>query len=129
MFYRIPQNMEIGTPVAVFENINVARWNQMVQNLVRSNPGELRLIDLENTFCMTDHLLLTRDGNCFITLQERRWINDAFQLKIEELGEELIPTDSLAQTNLTCRGKARSIVSDLLNMIMGANGANPSARN
>ena len=60
-------------------------WNEMVRNLIRSNPGELRLLDLENTLLMPDHLALTRDGIHFNTLQVRRWINDAFQTRIEEI--------------------------------------------
>ena len=48
----------------------VTRWNDMTRNLVRSNPSELRLMDLENTLQMTDHLALTRDGIHFNTAQE-----------------------------------------------------------
>ena len=44
----IPQNPEVGTPVADFMNGNVTRWNEMTRGLVRSNPGELRLMDPEN---------------------------------------------------------------------------------
>ena len=44
----IPQNPETGTPVADFMNGNVTRWNEMTHGLVRSNPSELRLMDLEN---------------------------------------------------------------------------------
>ena len=81
----IPQNPEVGTPVADFMNGNVTRWNENVRNLIRSNPGALRLMDLENTLSMTDHLALTRDGIHFNTLQGRRWLNDAFQTRIEEI--------------------------------------------
>ena len=38
----IPQNPEVGTPVADFMNGNVTRWNEMTSSLVRSNPSELR---------------------------------------------------------------------------------------
>ena len=41
---------------------NATRWNDMARNLVRSNPSELRLMDLESTLGMTDHLALTRVG-------------------------------------------------------------------
>ena len=61
----------------------------MTRNLVRSNPSELRLMDLENTLRMTDHLALTRDRIHFNTLQGRRWINDVFQTKREEMEQEL----------------------------------------
>ena len=44
----IPQNPEMGTPVADFMNGNVTRWNEMTRGLVKSNPSELRLMDLEN---------------------------------------------------------------------------------
>ena len=43
----IPQNPLVGTTVADFMNGNVKRWNEMIRNLVRNNPGELRLLDLE----------------------------------------------------------------------------------
>ena len=58
----IPQNPEMGTPVADFMNGNVTRCNEMTRGLVRSNPSELRLMDLENILHMIDHLTLTRDG-------------------------------------------------------------------
>ena len=51
----IPQNPEVGTPVTDFMNGNVTRWNEMVRNLIKSNPGYLRLRDLEITLRMTDH--------------------------------------------------------------------------
>ena len=41
-------------------NGNVSRWNDKTRSLVRSNPSELRLVDLENTLRMTDHLALIR---------------------------------------------------------------------
>ena len=63
----IPQNPLMGTRVADFMNGNVTRWNEMIRNLVRSNPGELRLLDLENTLRMIDHIALTRDGIHFNT--------------------------------------------------------------
>ena len=53
---RIPQNPEVGTPVVDFRNGNVTRWNEIVRNLIKSNSGGLRLLDLENTLRMTDHL-------------------------------------------------------------------------
>ena len=76
----IPQNPEVGTPVADFMNGNVTRWNEMTRGLVRSNPGELRLMDLENMLRMIDHLALTRDGIHFNTQQGRRWINDSAEM-------------------------------------------------
>ena len=42
----IAQNPEVGTPVADFMNGNVTRWNEMTRSLARSNPSELRLMDL-----------------------------------------------------------------------------------
>ena len=47
----IPQNPLLGTTVADFMNGNVTRWNEMIRNLVRNNPGELRILDLEKTRC------------------------------------------------------------------------------
>ena len=35
----IPQNPDVGTPVADFMNDNVTRWHDMTRNLVRSNPS------------------------------------------------------------------------------------------
>ena len=63
----IPQNPLMGTTVADFMNGNVTRWNEMIRNLVRNNPGELRLLDLENTLRMIDHVALTKDGIHFNT--------------------------------------------------------------
>ena len=65
----IPQNPEMGTPVADFMNGNVTWWNEMTRGLVRSNPSELRLMDLVNMLRMIDHLTLTRDGIHFNTQQ------------------------------------------------------------
>ena len=81
MLYTFPQNPEVGAPVADFMNGNVTRWIEMVRNLIRSNPGELRLMYLENTLRMTDYLALARNGIHFNTLQGRRWINDAFKTR------------------------------------------------
>ena len=63
----IPQNPLVGTTVADFMNGNVTRWNEMISSLVRNNPGELRLLDLENMLRMIDHIALTRDGIHFNT--------------------------------------------------------------
>ena len=63
-------------------------------NLVRSNPTELRLMDLKNTLWMTDHLAFTREGIHLNTAQGRRWINDMFRTKIEQMEQELRKTDS-----------------------------------
>ena len=92
----IPQNLEMGTPVADFTNGNVIRWNEMTSGLVRSNPSELRLMDLENMLRMIDHLTLTRDGIHFNTQQGRCWINDVFQTQLREMEQELRTTGSLA---------------------------------
>ena len=91
----IPQNPEMSTPVADFMNGNVTRWNEMTRGLVRSNPSELRLIDLQNMLRMIDHLKLTRDGVHFNTQQGRRWINDVFQTQLREMEQELRTTGSL----------------------------------
>ena len=48
MLCTIPQNPMVGTLVADFLNGHVTRWNEMTRSLVRNNPGELRLLDLEN---------------------------------------------------------------------------------
>ena len=112
-----PTEPGVCTPVADFMNGNVVRWKKMIQNLVRSNPGELRLMHLENRLLMTDHLAYQRWSVCcihFNTLQGRRWINDAFQTKNEELEEELRTTDSLARTSLTGRDRVRSNVPEPL---------------
>ena len=65
----IPQNPMVGTRVADFMNGNVTRWNEMTRSLVRNNPGELRLKDLENMLRMIDHLALTKDGIHFNSQQ------------------------------------------------------------
>ena len=67
-----PQNPEVGTPVADFLIGNATRWNDMARNLVRSNPSELRLMDLDNTLGMTDHLVLTRVG--YISTQHKEGV-------------------------------------------------------
>ena len=86
----------------------------MSRNLVRSSPSGLRLMDLENTLRMTDHLALIRDGIHFNTAQGRRWINDAFQTKIEEMEQELRTNDSLARTSSTGEGRVRGNVPEPL---------------
>ena len=68
----------------------------MTRYLVRSNPAELRLMDLENMLRMIDHLALTRYGIHFNTQQGRRWINDVFQTQLREVDQELRTTNSLA---------------------------------
>ena len=92
---------------------------QRDRSLVRSNPSELRLMDLENTLRMTDDLALTRDGINFNTLQGRRWINDEFQTKIEKMEQELRTTDSLARTSLTGGGRVRGNVPEPLPSCLG----------
>ena len=74
----IPQNPLVSTIVADFMNGNVTQWNEMIRSLVRNNPGELRLLDLENMLRMIDHIALTRDGIHFNTQRGRHWINDVF---------------------------------------------------
>ena len=37
----MPQNPEVGTPVADFMKGNLTRWNDMTRSLVRSSPSEL----------------------------------------------------------------------------------------
>ena len=71
----IPQNSGVGTPAADILNDNVTRCYEMIRSLISSNPGELRLMDLENTLRMTNHLALTRDGihlNTFQVMDQRR---------------------------------------------------------
>ena len=75
----IPQNPLVGTTVTDFMNGNVTRWNEMIRNLVGNNPGELRLLDLENMLRMIDHIALTREGIHFNTQRGRHWVNDVFQ--------------------------------------------------
>ena len=88
-------------------NGNVTRWNEMTRSLVRSNPSELRLMELENMLRIIDHLALTRDGIHFNTQQGRRWINDVFQTQIGEVEQELGTTNSLARTSSTGGGRVR----------------------
>ena len=95
-------------------NGNVTRWNDVTSSLVRSNPSELRLMDLENTLRMTDHLALTRDGIHFNTLLGTRWIIDVFQTKIEEMAQEMRTIDSLARTSSTRGGRVRDNVPEPL---------------
>ena len=104
----IPQNQEVGTPVADFMNGNVTR------SLMRSNPSELRLMDLENMLRKIDHVALTRDGIHFNTQQGRRWINDVFHKQIGEMEQELRTTNSLAHTSSTGGGRVRSNVPESL---------------
>ena len=110
----IPQNPEMGTPVADFKNGNVTRWNEMTRGLVRSNPSELRLMDLKNMLRMIDHLTLTRDGIQLNTQQGRRWINDVFQTQLREMEQELRTTGSLAWTSSTGGGRVRGNVPESL---------------
>ena len=100
----IPQNPLMGTTVADFMNGNVTRWNEMIRNLVRSNPGELRLLDLENTLRMIDHIALTRDGIHFNTQRGRHRMNDVFQTQLREMEQESRATSSLARTSSTTGG-------------------------
>ena len=78
----IPQNPMVGTLIADSMNGNVTRWNEMTRRLVRNNPGELRLMDLESMLRMIDHILLTRDGIHFNTQRGRHWVNDTFQTQL-----------------------------------------------
>ena len=110
----IPQNLEVGTPVADFMNGNVTRLNDMTRGLVRSNPSELRLKDLENILRLIDHLALTRDWIHFNTQQGRRWRNDDFQTQIRKMEQELRTTDTLARTSSTRRCRLRGNVPELL---------------
>ena len=100
----IPQKPLMGTTVADFMNGNVTRWNEMIRNLVRSNPGELRLLDLENTLRMIDHVALTKDGIYFNTQRGRHWMNDVFQTQLREMEQESRATSSLARTSSTTGG-------------------------
>ena len=110
----IPQNPEMGTPNADFMNCNVTRWNEMTRGLVRTNPSELRLMDLENMLRMVDHLALTSDGIHFNTQQGRHWINDVFQTQLREMEQELRTTSSLARTSSTGGGRVRGNVPEPL---------------
>ena len=110
----IPQNPLVGTTVADFMNGNVTRWNEMIRNLVRNNPGELRLLDLENTLRMIDHIALTRDGIHFNTQRGRHWVNDVFQTQLREVEQESRATSSLARTSSTGRSRIRASVPESL---------------
>ena len=116
----IPQNPEVGTPVAVFMNGNVTRWNEMTRSLVRSNPSELRLMDLENMLRTVDHLALTRDGIHFNTQQGRHWINDVFQAQLREREQELRTTSSLARASSTGGGRVRDNVPESIANRLGS---------
>ena len=110
----IPQNPMVGTTVADFMNGNVTRWNEMIRSLVRNNPGELRLLDLENMLRMIDHIALTRDGIHFNTQQGRHWINDVFQTQLRKVEQESRATSSLAWTSSTGGNRIRASVPESL---------------
>ena len=110
----IPQNPLVGTTVADFMNGNVTRWNEMHRNLVRNNPGELRLLDLENMLRMIDHIALTRDGIHFNTQRGRHWVNDVFQTQLSEVEQESRATSSLARTSSTGGNRIRASVPESL---------------
>ena len=110
----IPQNPMVDTLVADFMNGNVTRWNEVTRSLVRNNPGELRLLDLENMLRMIDHIALTRDVIHFNTQQGRYWIKDAFQTQLREMEQELRATSSLAWTSSTGGGRIRGSVPESL---------------
>ena len=110
----IPQNPLVGTTVADFMNGNVTRWNEMIRNLVRNNPGELRLLDLENTLRMIDHIALTRDGIHFNTQRGRHWVNDVFRTQLREVEQESRATSSLARTSSTGGSRIRASVPESL---------------
>ena len=110
----IPPNPLVGTIAADFMNGNVTRWNEMTRSLVRNNPGELRLLDLENMLRMTDHIALTKDGVHFNTQRGRHWINDVFQTQLREVEQESRATGSLARTNLTGGSRIRATVPESL---------------
>ena len=110
----IPQNPLVGTTVADFMNGNVTRWNEMIRSLVRNNPGELRLLDLENTLRMIDHIALTRDGIHFNTQPGRHWVNDVFQTQLREVEQESRATSSLARTSSTGGSRIRASVPESL---------------
>ena len=110
----IPQNPLVGTTVADFMNGNVTRWNEMIRNLVGNNPGELRLLDLENMLRMIDHIALTRDGIHFNTQRGRHWVNDVFQTQLREVEQESRATSSLARTSSTGGSRIRASVPESL---------------
>ena len=86
----------------------------MNRSLVRNNPGELRLLDLENMLRMTDHIALTKDGVHFNTQRGRHWINDVFQTQLREAEQESRATGSLARTNSTGGSRIRATVPESL---------------
>ena len=86
----------------------------MIRSLVRNNPGELRLLDLENMLRMIDHIALTRDGIHFNTQQGRHWINDVFQTQLREVEQESRATSSLAWTSSTGGNRIRASVPESL---------------
>ena len=110
----IPQNPLVGTVVADFMNGNVTRWNEMIGSLVRNNPCELRLLDLENMLRMIDHIALTRDGVHFNTQRGRHWINDVFQTQLRKVEQESRATGSLARTSSTGGSRIRATVPESL---------------
>ena len=110
----IPQNPMVGIVVADIMNGNVTRWNEMTRSLVRNNPGELRLLDLENMLRMIDHIALTRDGINVNTQQGRHWINDVFQTQLREVEQESRATSSLAWTSSTGGSRIRGSVPESL---------------
>ena len=110
----IPQNPLVGTTVAEFMNGNVTRWNEMIRNLVRNNPCELRLLDLENMLRMIDNIALTRDGIHFNTQRGRHWVNDVFQTQLREGEQESRATSSLARTSSTGGSRIRASVPESL---------------
>ena len=110
----IPPNPLVGTIVADFMNGNVTRWNEMTRSLVRNNPGELRLLDLENMLRMVDHIALTRDGVHFNTQRGRHWINDVLQTQLREAEQESRATGSLARTSSPGGSRIRATVPESL---------------
>ena len=86
----------------------------MIRSLVRNNPGELRLLDLENTLRMIDHIALTRDGIHFNTQRGIHWVNDVFQTQLREVEQESIATSSLARTSSTGGSRIRARVPESL---------------
>ena len=75
----IPQNPEMSTPVADFMNGNVTRWNEMTRGLLRTNPSELRLMDLEKYLIVasSDYLYTPRSlfwpDVIFLTVPKLDW--------------------------------------------------------
>ena len=110
----IPPNPLVGTIVADFMNGNVTRWNEMIRSLVRNNPGELRLLDLENMLRMVDHIALTSDGIHFNTQRGRHWVNDVFQTQLREVEQESRATSSLVRTSSTGESRIRASVPESL---------------